>query len=236
LNYYNSIKGMKRKIKEMINYDKSFIYKLCCKDPSISDIYIGSTVNPSRRKCQHKYICNNSQSKMYNLKVYEFIRNTGGFKNWSMVELERYSAKDKSDLHKRERYWIENERSTLNCDIPTRTKYEWTKDNKEKIIVKQGEYRKANKENIAKYNYEYYKANKDKICEYYKDNKDKIRVKQAGYYKDNKDKIALINSEKVKCDCGSIVTHSGIYQHRKTKKHQKHQKLIEQNNNNNIII
>ena len=221
MNYYNSIKGMKRKIKEMINYDKSFIYKLCCKDPSISDIYIGSTTNPSRRKCAHKYSCNSSQSKLYNLKVYQFIRNSGGWENWTMIELERYCAKDRLDLLKRERYWIENERSTLNCDIPTRTKYEWTKDNKEKIIVKQGEYRKANKENIAKYNYEYYKANKENIDKYHYE-----------YYKANKDKIRVQKSEKVKCECGSIISRYGLSTHRKSKKHQK---LIEQNKDNIII-
>ena len=55
----------------MVNYDKSTIYKLCCKDPSISDIYIGSTTNFTRRKGQHKSVCNNSQAKHHHLKVYQ---------------------------------------------------------------------------------------------------------------------------------------------------------------------
>eukprot|EP01080_Neovahlkampfia_damariscottae_P013297 gene13297-12127_t len=36
-----------------------YIYKLCCKDPNVTEFYVGSTKNIRRRKCQHKYSCNN---------------------------------------------------------------------------------------------------------------------------------------------------------------------------------
>ena len=63
----------------MVNYSKGIVYKLCCKDVNITDIYIGSTTNFTRRKWGHKTACNNEKDKSYNFKVYQFIRNHGGF-------------------------------------------------------------------------------------------------------------------------------------------------------------
>ena len=47
--------------------------------------------------------------------VYTFINENGGWDNWDMIEVERYSGLDKQDLCKRERYHIERLESTLNC-------------------------------------------------------------------------------------------------------------------------
>ena len=33
-----------------INYDKTHFYKLCCRDPTITDIYVGHTTDFTRRK------------------------------------------------------------------------------------------------------------------------------------------------------------------------------------------
>ena len=57
----------------MPNYNKSCVYKLCCKDPKIKEEYIGSTTNFGRRKCQHKTMCNNEKDRRYNLYVYKYI-------------------------------------------------------------------------------------------------------------------------------------------------------------------
>ena len=76
----------------MVKYNQSIIYKLCCKDPSITDIYIGSTTRFARRKSQHKSICNNTDTnnQSYNFYVYQFIRENNGFSNWDMIEIEKY--------------------------------------------------------------------------------------------------------------------------------------------------
>jgi predicted GIY-YIG superfamily endonuclease len=76
----------------MVNYNNSIIYKLCCKDPEITEIYVGSTTNFYRRKQKHKSTCNNSNDKGYNLNIYQFIRDNGGWENWQMVEVERYKC------------------------------------------------------------------------------------------------------------------------------------------------
>ena len=59
----------------MVNYNNSMIYKLCCKDLSITDVYVGSTTNFTRRKTQHRHNSNSSPKyKEYDYKVYKFKR------------------------------------------------------------------------------------------------------------------------------------------------------------------
>jgi predicted GIY-YIG superfamily endonuclease len=50
----------------MVNYSKALVYKLECKDPDITDIYVGSTCNFNRRKQQHKKNCMNENDRDYN--------------------------------------------------------------------------------------------------------------------------------------------------------------------------
>jgi len=47
----------------MVNYEKSTIYKIVCKDVNIKDCYVGSTTNFNRRKQEHKYNCNNVKTE-----------------------------------------------------------------------------------------------------------------------------------------------------------------------------
>ena len=230
----------------MVNYDKSSIYKLCSKDLNVKEIYVGSTVNFTRRKCHHKYSCNNPDSPIHHFKVYEYIRNNGGFENWDMIEVEAYCAADKKDLHKRERYWIENLESRLNCKIPGRTIKEYRDDNKEEIAQKckeyyiinkevicerSKEYSVNNKEKIAVYNKEYSVNNKEKIAVYKKEysvnNKEKIDLYHKEYSINNKEKISVYskeryinNKEMIKCVCGALMNRSSLKRHLTRKTHQ----------------
>ena len=72
------------------------IYKLCCLDLSITDIYIGSTTSKYRRKHAHKSACNNPNDEKHNYYLYRFIRQHGGWDNWDFVEIEQYNAKNKT--------------------------------------------------------------------------------------------------------------------------------------------
>ena len=78
-----------------VDYSNSTIYKLCCKDTSIKDIYIGSTTNFRQRKSQHKNCCNNENNKHYNYRLYKFIRENGGFDNWEMFMIEEFKCENK---------------------------------------------------------------------------------------------------------------------------------------------
>jgi len=107
----------------MSDYINSYIYKLQCKDLEIKEIYVGSSFRDDRIK-GHKYSCNTPHNKKYNIKVYKFIRENGGWDNWEMIEIEKYPCKDKPTLEKRERYWIEKFKSFLNSRIPSQTEEE----------------------------------------------------------------------------------------------------------------
>jgi len=137
------------------------IYKLCCRDTSIEDIYIGSTCNFYRRKSQHKYHCNNEKCNQYNYQVYKFIREHGGFENWDMVMIEERSVENKLQKEKLEREHIERLKPSLNCVIPTRTYKEWYEANKEQIAEQRKEYREQNKEQLAEKKKDYYQQKKE---------------------------------------------------------------------------
>ena len=130
----------------MSDYTKAIIYKLVCKDLNITDCYVGSTTNFKHRKICHKSSCTNLNDKKYNFKIYEFIRDNGGWNNWDLIMVEEFPCDNKLQLHKREREVIETLKATLNCDIPSRTQKEYKKqyykDNNEKCK----QYREANKE------------------------------------------------------------------------------------------
>ena len=126
-----------------------YIYKLCCKDPTITDCYVGSTKNERVRKNRHKTNCVYENGHVYNYYVYQFIREHGGFENWDMIRLEEYKYDDRVQLNARERYWIENLKVSLNKIIPTRTPTEYYELNKEIIHQRIKKYRQKNKEIVA---------------------------------------------------------------------------------------
>ena len=134
------------------DYTKTKIYKLVCKDIHITKIYVGHTTNWVKRKSNHKSNCNNSNSKMYDYFVYQFIRENGGWDNFDMILIEEYECENKLQAEQRERYWVETLKAELNTNIPGRTIKEWTETNKETIKEYQKEYQKK-----------FYETNKEKI-------------------------------------------------------------------------
>jgi len=178
-------------------YNKSIIYQITCNNPQITDTYIGSTTDFKKRINTHKSNCNNENSKDYNLKVYQYIRENGNWDNFTFNILEEYSCENKKQLESQERYYIELLKPTLNGRIPTRTVEEYYEDNRDKLLEYQKEYQKDNKDKKLEYDKQYYINNKDKIL------------------------------EKVNCDiCNSIVSRKNLAKHKKTLKCIKFQKLI----------
>ena len=98
-----------------------YVYKLCCRDPTIKDVYIGSTKNLRVRKAMHKHKCNNADSKEYNFRVYQFIRANGGYNNWDVIQLEEVDYNTKHELRARERHFFELLNASLNKNVPNRT-------------------------------------------------------------------------------------------------------------------
>jgi len=105
-----------------INYENACIYEIVCKDVNITQRYIGSTTNLIKRRNSHKTCCNNEKCKQYNIYLYQFIRANGSFDNWDIVLIEQLiDCKDKENLQKRERFYIESLKAELNKCIPLRT-------------------------------------------------------------------------------------------------------------------
>jgi hypothetical protein len=101
--------------KDNIDYSKTIIYKITCKDKNINDIYVGHTTNFVKRKCLHKYACTNLDNK---LKIYHIIRQNGGWDNWDMTEIAMYNCKNKTEARLKEQQHYEDLNANLNSCPP----------------------------------------------------------------------------------------------------------------------
>ena len=61
------------------------IYRIESINKDIKEFYIGSTENLAQRITKHKYSCNTNYNKDYNIRLYKFIRDNGGFCKWKFV-------------------------------------------------------------------------------------------------------------------------------------------------------
>ena len=73
--------------KKEIDYSKCLIYKIQHLEND-KLLYVGHTTNFTQRKYAHNY--NTINNKKY--KVYEMIRNNGGWESFSMIKLYDYSC------------------------------------------------------------------------------------------------------------------------------------------------
>ena len=176
----------------MSDYSKSVIYMIKKKDDdNIENVYVGSTKDFMKRKHSHKKSCNNPNSKGYNIKLYQYIRNNGGWDEWIMVVIQDYPCDSREELEEREDQIMCEIKSKLNNNRANRSWKEYKIDNKEKVLEKQKEYRELNKEKVKEKHKKYCENNKEKITEqmkkYYENNKYKILERVKDYYKQNKD-------------------------------------------------
>lgn len=138
---------------------KYIIYRITAGDYT----YIGSTMDLNRRKTGHKSVCNNENHHGYNLKIYQMIREVGGWDKCEMVPIEEYDCENNTQCRIREEHWRREYNSIMNSiqayqSIENRRDYrrsngiEYREKNKEKISERRRKYREANKErNHTKY-------------------------------------------------------------------------------------
>ena len=140
----------------MTDYSNSCIYKIVCKDQSITDFYIGSTCNFKHRRKSHKYDCKKS-----NYKVYEFIRSNGGWDNFDMVKIrDKLGVDNKVDLHTIEGQYLKLFKPALNKYAVNRSPAESSKAYYEKNKDKRKIYEKKNREKRNKQQRERYALKK----------------------------------------------------------------------------
>jgi len=193
--------------KKEIDYANTIMYKIVCNDLSVTDIYVGHTTDFTKRKYSHKTRCNNDKDKKYHLKVYGYMRDNGGWDNFTMIEIEKYPCNDANEARARERYWLENFTSNLNISIPNRTRKETTHA-----------YYEKNKAKIMHYSNV---VRKDYHDSYYTNHKNDIMKRSKENYEKKK-------QERYTCECGTTLNFIGKTQHLKSKTHQEYMKLNEE--------
>jgi hypothetical protein len=226
--------------KTPMDYSKCCIYKIEHFENE-SLVYVGHTTNFDKRKAHHKSSCKNENNKKFNFKLYQMIRENGGFDRFKMIEVEKYPCKDKREAERRENevmkelkasmntyksFLTEEERKEYNKEYK-KEYYETNKEkiqeyyetNKEKLQERMKEYRENNKEKIQEYGKEYYETNKEKLQEYRENNKEKIQEYGKEYYETNKDMIRKRINAKITCKCGSVIIRNSIKRHERNKKH-----------------
>jgi len=194
----------------MVNYSKAIIYKLCCKDPEITDIYVGSTCDKYTRKSHHKGNVTNPNNER---PVYKYIRKHGGFDNWNFVPIEVYPCESKTELVIRERYWFEKLGASLNSCYPQRSYKEWYQASKEKVAEKTKKYREKHKEKIRKF-----KSNKE-VCEC---GETFTHCHKARHERTDKHLLFIGKVlNKYKCPCGSTIQNikAKVSIHKTSQKH-----------------
>jgi hypothetical protein len=205
------------KIAKMTDFSKAVIYNISCKDKSVLEIYIGSTHDKNHREECHKSVCNNEKGERYNLKVYEFIRDNGGWDNWIFEVIESFPCDNKIELRIREQYHYDLLNPALNMVRP----YVSEEEHKEQMAKYYEEHIEEIKDYKAKYcqdNIEEIKIDKAK---YYEDNRDELIEKSKKYNQENRDEILKRNNQKITCECGKEYTFGNKKRHCDSKRHKK---------------
>ena len=176
--------------------EKEYImYKITCNtDESL--IYIGSTTNFKCRKSRHKGNCNNKNSDNHHIKVYEIIRNNGGWNNWTISPIEIFFSDNKIKAKIRENELMHDYKSNLNVRsayVSDKEKEEYYENNKEKI----------------KQNSKIYYEKRDNKEQYFKDIYQKRKNKEY-------------HLQVIYCDCGCEVLKGNFSRHKKSARHEKY--------------
>ena len=186
-----------------MDYSKCSIYKIEHVDDE-SLVYVGHTTNFVKRKTSHKSSCYNENDRHYNLKVYQMIRENGGWDAFKMIEVEKYPCKDRREAERRENEVMKEFKSNMNM----RKSFSTEEENKLYMEEYNKNYYEIHKEKIQEQKKNYYEANKSKIQK-------RMREQKKVYYESNKSKL----NAKVKCECGCEVMNRCLKRHRATKTH-----------------
>ena len=207
-----------------IDYSNTIIYKIICKDPNVKDIYVGHTTNFVQRKYHHKY-----SSYKDKCKLYQVIRNNGGWKNWTMEIVDFCKCNDQYEARKKEQEYFILLNATLNSNEPiSKSNFNSTKEN-EKIAVVNELAKNGNK--VAN---KYFCEKCDYTC-IKKYNWDKHLLTAKHLKETMETEMEIKSGEKwqtdITCECGkSYKNKSGLWKHqKKCKVYEEKSKITEEN-------
>jgi len=214
------------------NYANGKVYLIVSKiDRNVK--YVGSTCDSlSNRLCQHKSASKLDKNK--NRKIYEYF-NENSWDNAEISLLELVNCKSKMELLKRERFWKDQEKPSLNINNPYISEEEKKQQMKQyyeqhveetKQRMKKwyeshaGEVKQQSKkwyEQHADIKKQYYEQHANKIKEqtkqYREQHLNKIKQRMKKWYEKNKEQI----NQKIVCQCCNMkLTKSYLKTHLKT--------------------
>ncbi len=190
-----------------MDYSNCVIYKIVCNDVAIPDCYVGHSTNLVKRRYSHKTSCTNPNAVGYEIYVYKFIRENGGWDNWSVIEIEKCPCLDKQEACKNERKWIETLHATLNKQVPLQTQEDKKKYDRDYFL--------KNKARLDEYHKKWVVDNKEYLQAKYELNRESLLSYQRQYAIDNKDRLRC----KINCECGGKYVYYNKSRHFKTKLH-----------------
>lgn len=145
-------------------------YIIKCNNLELTDVYIGSTFNFTNRKSEHK-----KKSTHHHYKIYQYIRENGGWDNFNMTLIERRICRDMLEARQYEQHLIEQHKSSLNT-------------------IKA--FRKETKKEADHLTYlKYAEQYKEKHNKYYTENEDTIKAYQKQYRLEHIDTQQNYNKE-----------------------------------------
>ena len=194
-----------------IDFSNTVIYHFVCKDTNVKSEYVGSTTNFNKRKGAHKVNCF-CETTRHHYKLYQTIRENGGWDNWDMLPLEEFSCKNRTQQLIREQYWLDRLKPDMNSYLAYREgttikekMKAYREANADKLKEKYKAYREANAEILKEKMKSYREANaeilKEKKKAYYEAKTEMLKEKKMAYREANaeilKENTEVIN-EKMK--------------------------------------
>jgi predicted GIY-YIG superfamily endonuclease len=207
-----------------VDYSATLIYKITCKDPIVTDLYVGHTTNFVQRRDQHKQSSVNSDGKLYN-----FIRNNGGWANWTMEIIHFFNCKNLFEAKTKEQEYFVSLKATLNSIEPMPSIKETVINIKSPENI---ESETTEPSTVKKTRFMCIKCN-------YNCNKQSEFDKHLLTVKHNKIIQTLNDPIKHKCKCGNLYKYrQGLSLHKKTciiTKENTSCKTLENNNNSESL-
>ena len=203
----------------MPDYSNTIIYKISCKDPTVSGVYVGHTTDFTKRKYSHM---NSSLDTNNMVLLYRTIRFYGGWDNWEMKIVGFFDCKNLTEAREKEQEFYLSLHANLNSVEPVPTQK--NKTNTNNFIVKKEVYEHATA--VEDTRHELVKevtetvVNKYlcKICDLNCHDKTKYeRHIQTNKHNNNKLYEDVSGASKHVCLCGKKYNHrQGLFVHKKT--------------------
>jgi hypothetical protein len=158
-----------------IDYKNTWNFKLACRDPTITDFYLGYSTR------SHEHVLNTYEQRCKNdvWHVCAFIREHGGFQNFYVERVASIECTSSMEARTELRKHFDASPPSLNKRLPTRTHAQYAQGGVPRATQKI--YREANREKIREDQHRSYTNNKERIAgsrkDYYIKNGERMREK-----------------------------------------------------------